>query len=95
MNQRILSGLGNIYADESLFAGRIHPATPAGWIPRFRALSLYRTVQRLLREAIENGGTTFRDYVNTQGKPGTFQGCLQVYGRGGRDCHRCGDKFEG
>ena len=93
MNQRILSGLGNIYTDESLFAARIHPTTPAGWIPPPKALSLYRAVQRVLREAIKKGGTTFRDHINSQGRPGSFQGRLRVYGRRGKGCRRCGEKI--
>ena len=90
LNQRVLSGLGNIYADESLFDARIHPLTPAGCLPRLKVRALHEGVRQILRRAIRAGGTSFRDYVNATGNPGWFQVKLLVYGQTGKDCHRCG-----
>ena len=91
MNQQILAGLGNIYADESLFLARIHPETAAGRIRRAKTSVLYRAMQEVLKRAVGRGGTSFRDYVNSEGKPGRFQSRLKVYGRDGEPCPRCGN----
>jgi formamidopyrimidine-DNA glycosylase len=94
LNQQILAGLGNIYADESLFDAGIHPLTPAGRIPPSKALALHRGVHLVLRRAIRSGGTSFRDFVDAEGNPGWFQVRLRVYGRAGQDCRRCGTLIE-
>ncbi len=91
MNQRIVAGVGNIYADESLFLARIHPETAAGRIRRAKASALYRAMQEVLKKAVGRGGTSFRDYVNSEGRPGGYQSRLKVYGRAGRPCLRCGN----
>ncbi len=94
LNQRVLSGLGNIYTDESLFDARIHPLTPAGCIPPPKVRALHGGVRQILRRAIRSGGTSFRDYVNATGDPGWFQVKLLVYGQTGKDCHRCGTSIQ-
>ncbi len=94
LNQQILAGLGNIYADESLFDAGIHPLTPAGRIPPSKALALHRGVHLVLRRAIRSGGTSFRDFVDAEGNPGWFQVRLRVYGRAGQECRRCGTLIE-
>ena len=91
MNQRIVAGVGNIYADESLYLARIHPETAAGRIRRTKASALYRVMQEVLKKAVGGGGTTFRDYVNSEGKPGRYQSRLKVYGRTGEPCPGCGN----
>ncbi|GAA1691240.1 bifunctional DNA-formamidopyrimidine glycosylase/DNA-(apurinic or apyrimidinic site) lyase [Microbacterium sediminicola] len=91
LDQTVISGVGNIYADEALWAARVHPETPA------RALST-RTVNRLLAKiravmarALAEGGTSFdAQYVNVNGQSGYFSRSLNVYGRGGAPCPRCG-----
>jgi len=90
LNQRSLSGVGNIYADEALFAARIHPLTPAGSLPPASARRLHRAVKRILDRAIALGGTSVRDYVDAEGRPGNFSSQLRVYQRTGESCCRCG-----
>lgn len=89
LDQRLMSGLGNIYADETLFAVCIHPATPGGEVAP-RAGDLLTAARAVLRRAIGAGGTTFRDYRRPDGSRGRFQGRLAVYGREGEPCPVCG-----
>lgn len=90
MDSRIIAGIGNIYANEALYAAGIHPARPAGRItlPRYRSLA--RALRRVLNQAIARGGTTLRDFVRSDGEPGYFRLALQVYDRAGLHCRRCG-----
>lgn len=90
MDSRVVAGIGNIYANEALFAARIHPARAAGRISPERYQLLARSIQRVLRAAIRRGGTTLRDFVNDAGEPGYFHLRLKVYDRAGRPCRRCG-----
>jgi len=90
MNQSILSGLGNIYADEALFAARIHPLTQAGRLSPDKARHLHRTIRKVLERAIHLQGTSFRDYIDIEGRPGNFTSRLRVYQRTGEPCRRCG-----
>jgi formamidopyrimidine-DNA glycosylase len=89
MNQQFLSGLGNIYADEALFAARLHPLTPAGRVTPQAARALYRAVRKVLDRALAMRGTTFRDYIGADGEPGEFLSNLRVYQRAGEPCRRC------
>ncbi len=89
MNQRVLSGLGNIYADEALFAARIHPLAPAGGISAKAAGRLLCAVKNVLRRAVELQGTSFSDYIDIEGRPGNFLPRLKVYQRTGEPCCRC------
>jgi formamidopyrimidine-DNA glycosylase len=89
LNQAFLSGVGNIYADEALFAARLHPLTPAGRLSRVAARRLHRAVQRILNRAIAWGGTSVRDYRNAEGRRGNFLSQLRVYQRTGGPCRRC------
>jgi formamidopyrimidine-DNA glycosylase len=90
MNSHVVTGVGNIYANEALFLARIHPLRPAGRISRARLATLVEGVRSVLNDAIRLGGTTLRDYVGGDGKPGYFQQTLTVYGRGGEPCVSCG-----
>jgi len=90
LDQTILAGIGNIYADESLFAARIHPASLTANIPRARRVLLFFELRRILLEAIEAGGSTISDYRNAYGKSGIFQDSFQVYGKKGQPCPACG-----
>lgn len=90
LNQTLLSGLGNIYANEALFLAGIHPATPAGRLRAGQAEVLHRVIRRVLREAIAGNGTTISDYRTAEGAPGGYQNRLRVYGREGEPCPRCG-----
>lgn len=88
LSQRPVAGVGNIYADESLWRARIHPA--AHRIGRERAHRLHRTIREVLAEAIEREGTTFRDYRMVNGASGRNVDHLDAYGRSGLPCPRCG-----
>jgi formamidopyrimidine-DNA glycosylase len=89
MDSRVVVGVGNIYANEALFRSRIDPRRPAGRISSLRFERLAEAVREVLTEAIAQGGTTLRDFVAEDGRPGYFQQQLQVYGRAGRPCVRC------
>ena len=86
MDQRIVSGLGNIYVCESLFRARIHPARKAGQIAQKRLRSLVPVIRDILDEAIAVGGSSLRDYRQTNGELGYFQHSFQVYDREGSAC---------
>jgi formamidopyrimidine-DNA glycosylase len=93
LNQARLAGVGNIYADEALFEARIHPLTEAGRLKRSAASALHRAVEKVLRRAVAKQGTSLRDYVDIEGRPGRFAQSLQVYQRTGQPCLRCGTKI--
>ena len=90
LNQAVFGGLGNIYVDELLFRARIHPRTLASRISKKRAQTLHSQLGRLLRAAIEQGGSSISDYVDGTGQRGRFQTMHQVYGRAGMPCVACG-----
>jgi formamidopyrimidine-DNA glycosylase len=90
MNGQVVVGVGNIYASESLFMAGIHPQRAAGRISKQRYESLVAAIRDVLRRAIKQGGTTLRDFVNSEGSPGYFTQELLVYDRAGSDCFQCG-----
>ena len=90
LDQSLLAGVGNIYADESLFRARINPTTPAHHLVRPETIRLARSIRRVLTAAIGHGGSTLRDYVDGQGIPGRHQQAHLVYGRAGLPCTHCG-----
>jgi formamidopyrimidine-DNA glycosylase len=90
LNQAFLAGLGNIYADESLFAAGIHPLTQASKLTAARAEKLYLAIRAILTQAIQLGGSSISDYVNAQGERGWFQMEHRAYGREGQPCTTCG-----
>lgn len=95
LDQGIVSGIGNIYADEGLFAARIHPATPGRSLSDRKLRELLSAVAAVMEQALDLGGTSFdRLYVNSWGNPGEFAKELQVYGRGGQSCRRCGTRLD-
>lgn len=89
MDSQIVVGVGNIYASESLFWAGIHPKRQAGRIALARYQRLADSIKHVLQAAIQQGGTTLRDFYNGEGKPGYFQQSLCVYGRAGRPCPTC------
>ncbi len=93
MNNHVVVGVGNIYANEALYKAGIHPRRAAGRISRDRYLLLAHTIRETLSAAILMGGTTLRDFVNSDGKPGYFAQSLLVYGRDGEPCGQCGDSL--
>jgi formamidopyrimidine-DNA glycosylase len=90
MDAKVVVGVGNIYANEALFLAGIRPDRAAGRVSRARYDQLATTIKRVLTTAIEQGGTTLRNFVGGDGKPGYFSQQLYVYGRAGQSCKRCG-----
>jgi formamidopyrimidine-DNA glycosylase len=90
MDSRVVAGVGNIYASESLFVAGIHPQRSCGRISPERYERLAGAIRRVLEEAIAQGGTTLRDFRQTDGRPGYFASSLRVYGRAGEPCPGCG-----
>ncbi len=89
MDQRLVVGVGNIYASEALFAARIHPQKPAQMLHQVEIEALVQAVKTILQKALSEGGTTFRDFLNIEGNPGYFKQTLQVYGRKNEPCRIC------
>jgi formamidopyrimidine-DNA glycosylase len=96
LDQHLIAGIGNIYADEALYRSGIHPMMPAGALSPVQAGRLHRNIRLVLRESIDRRGTTFSSYRDSSGDAGTNQYSLQVYGlgRGHHPCSRCGAEIE-
>ncbi|HEY0664696.1 MAG TPA: bifunctional DNA-formamidopyrimidine glycosylase/DNA-(apurinic or apyrimidinic site) lyase [Gallionella sp.] len=90
MDNRVVVGVGNIYANEALFRAGIRPQLAAGKLGLPRCTRLVEEIRATLKEAIEKGGSTLRDFVDASGRPGYFQQSYWVYGRAGEPCRRCG-----
>ena len=95
MDAKVVVGVGNIYANEALFVAGVHPLRAAGEVSREEYRVLAKGIKQVLRHAISRGGTTLRDFVAEDGRPGYFQQQLKVYGREGEACRRCGQGLEG
>lgn len=93
LDQAVLRGVGNIYADESLWAARIHPAKSGARLQPQEILKLRKELQRILRKAIAMRGSSISDFVDVEGLPGDYQQRHKVYGREGEKCFRCGAKI--
>lgn len=89
MDSKIVVGVGNIYAAEALFLAEIHPCMSAGALTLMQAKRLVDAIKHVLASAITQGGTTLKDFVNSEGHPGYFTQRLNVYGRSGLPCVRC------
>ena len=89
MDSRLIAGVGNIYASESLFRSKIHPAKPARKLTEDEAQKLVREIKAVLRQAIRAGGSTLRDYRYGKDKIGYFQNKHNVYGKQGEPCSKC------
>ncbi len=94
MDNRVVVGAGNIYAAEALFMAGIDPRRAAGRVSQARYDALAAAVKEVLAAAITQGGTTLRDFVSGQGEPGYFAQRLNVYGRHGQPCLRCGSELK-
>lgn len=94
LDQTVLAGVGNIYADESLWGAKIHPATPVARVPRAKLVVLHKALRDVLRLSIERGGSTDRNYVNAEGKKGSYLSFANVFRREGQPCPRCGTTIE-
>jgi len=91
MNSHVVVGVGNIYASESLFMCGVRPGRAARRVTRVECEKLVATIKQVLQRSITQGGTTLRDFVNSDGQPGYFAQSLNVYGREGEPCNTCGD----
>ncbi len=94
MDSHVVVGVGNIYANEALFMAGLQPLKPAGDINTDDSQRLTDAIKTVLRRAIDQGGTTLRDFTDAQGKPGYFQQQLAVYGRAGQPCPSCAEPIE-
>lgn len=94
LDQSVIAGVGNIYADESLFAARIHPQRPASLVAARQATALRNSVERVLTRAIECHGSSIRNYLDGAGNRGDYQQEFQAYGRTGAPCRRCRTAIE-
>jgi len=93
MDQTRIAGVGNIYANEALFLARIDPSRPGNRLSAAQVERLHVEIRQVLQRAIDQGGTTFRDYRTGTGELGAYQHALRVYGRGGEPCFECGTKL--
>lgn len=89
MDNAVVVGAGNIYASEALFMAGIRPGIAAGKLSKAACVRLHSCILEVLTRAIDQGGTTLRDFVNSDGQPGYFAQSLTVYGRDGEPCHTC------
>lgn len=90
LDQHVVAGIGNIYADEILFAAGVRPRRGAYRLTRKECICIAQAAEKVLRQAIDCGGSTIRDYVDADQRVGSFQLQHQVYGRAGEPCRRCG-----
>ncbi|MCL4144071.1 UNVERIFIED_CONTAM: hypothetical protein GTU68_009251 [Idotea baltica] len=89
MDSHVVVGVGNIYASEALFMAGIRPGRAAGRVSHAECEKLVAAIKKILKQSIDQGGTTLRDFVNSDGEPGYFKQSLFVYGREGEDCQKC------
>lgn len=94
LDQRLVAGLGNIYADEALFKSKIRPETLASELSQTQIKRLHQAILEVLQTAIDKGGTTFSNFRNLLGVNGNYIGVAWVYGRGGEPCRVCGTAIE-
>lgn len=94
LDQKVVAGVGNIYADEALFEAGVHPARRVRYIRRWEKVKLFEAIPRVLERAVRHGGTTLQDYRRSSGNPGEFQSMLKVYGRDGLSCAQCGSRIQ-
>jgi len=89
MDQSLIAGIGNIYADEVLFEAGIMPTRPAGRLSEKEQKEIFKAIKIILKRAIKHRGTTFSDYLDAKGEKGNFTRFLRVYGRAGKKCYKC------
>lgn len=95
LNQKLIAGLGNIYADESLFYASVHPATPAGVLTKYQVAKILEGACKTMEAAIDSGGSTMATYVRPDGTTGDYlEKFAQVFRREGQKCNRCGTVIE-
>ena len=94
LDQTVVAGVGNIYADESLWAAKIHPETLVSKIPKPKLVTLYNSLRNVLTLSIQKGGSTDKNYVDAEGKKGSYLSFANVFRKQGQPCPRCGTPIE-
>jgi formamidopyrimidine-DNA glycosylase len=94
LEQELVAGIGNIYADEALFKSKIKPNTVASDLTKSQIISLHRSIREVLQQAIDRGGTTFSDFLSLLGVSGNYGDAAWVYGKKGEPCRVCGTAIE-
>jgi formamidopyrimidine-DNA glycosylase len=94
LDQTVIAGVGNIYADESLWGAKIHPATLVGKVPKTKLVMLYNSLRDVLNLSIQKGGSTDKNYVDAQGRKGSYLAFANVFRKQGQPCPRCGTPIE-
>jgi len=94
LDQTVIAGVGNIYADESLWGAKIHPASLVSSIPKAKLVSLYSSLRDVLRLSIKKGGSTDRNFVDSEGRAGSYLSFANVFRRNNQPCPRCGTIIE-
>jgi formamidopyrimidine-DNA glycosylase len=94
LDQTVIAGVGNIYADESLWGAKIHPSIPVGQVPKDKLVLLYNALRQVLSLSILKGGSTDRNYVDAEGKKGSYLSFANVFRKQGQPCPRCGTPIE-
>jgi formamidopyrimidine-DNA glycosylase len=94
LDQAIVAGVGNIYADESLWGAKIHPSTPVSQISKTKLVMLYNSLIEVLKLSIAKGGSTDRNYVDAEGQKGSYLSFANVFRKEGQPCPRCGTPIE-
>lgn len=93
LDQTVIAGVGNIYADESLWGAKVHPLTKVADLSTAKLTTLYKELRAVMNVAIEKGGSTDRNYVNAEGKKGSYIDFARVFRREGQPCPRCGTEI--
>jgi formamidopyrimidine-DNA glycosylase len=94
LDQTVVAGVGNIYADESLWGAKIHPSTLVGEIPKAKLVALYKSLRDVLNLSIQRGGSTDKNYVDAVGRKGSYLNFANVFRKQGQPCPRCGTPIE-
>jgi formamidopyrimidine-DNA glycosylase len=94
LDQTVIAGIGNIYADEGLWGAKIHPATTVSQVPKAKLVALYSSLRAVLKLSIEKGGSSDRNYVDAKGQRGSYLAFANVFRKDGQPCPRCGTTIE-
>jgi formamidopyrimidine-DNA glycosylase len=94
LDQTVIAGIGNIYADEGLWGAKIHPATIVSQVPKAKLVALYSSLRAVLKLSIEKGGSSDRNYVDAKGQRGSYLAFANVFRKDGQPCPRCGTTIE-
>jgi formamidopyrimidine-DNA glycosylase len=94
LDQTVVAGIGNIYADEALWGAKIHPAITVSMVPKAKLITLYKAIRDVLQLSIDKGGSSDRNYVDAKGQRGSYLAFANVFRKEGQPCPRCGTTIE-